>query len=298
MAQGLRFPEGPIAMEDGSVVLVEIARGRLSRVTPDGVIEGIAELGGGPNGAAIGPDGACYVCNNGGFEWIQAGDFLIPGDQPKNYSGGRIERVDLATGEVDVLYTECSGHRLKGPNDIVFDADGGFWFTDHGKVHDRVRDQGGVYYAKTDGSSITEVIFPLEAPNGIGLSPDEDWLYVAETPTARLWRFKISHPGEIEPVGPFVGECVVGLEGHQMFDSLAVDGEGNICVATLVNGGISEISPDGNQVRHIPFGDPLVTNICFGGADLKKAYVCLSATGQLVELEWDRPGLPLNFLDK
>jgi gluconolactonase len=298
MAQGLRFPEGPIAMEDGSVVLVEIARGRLSRVTPDGVIEGIAELGGGPNGAAIGPDGACYVCNNGGFEWIQAGDFLIPGDQPKNYSGGRIERVDLATGEVDVLYAECSGHRLKGPNDIVFDADGGFWFTDHGKVHDRVRDQGGVYYAKTDGSSITEVIFPLEAPNGIGLSPEEDWLYVAETPTARLWRFKISHPGEIEPVGPFVGECVVGLEGHQMFDSLAVDGEGNICVATLVNGGISEISPDGNQVRHIPFGDPLVTNICFGGADLKKAYVCLSAMGQLVELEWDRPGLPLNFLNK
>jgi len=66
IAEGLRFPEGPIAMADGSVLLVEIARGTLSRVR-DGRVEVVADLGGGPNGAAIGPDGACYVCNNGGF---------------------------------------------------------------------------------------------------------------------------------------------------------------------------------------------------------------------------------------
>lgn len=285
-------------MDDGSVVLVEIARGTLSRVTTGGAIEVIADLGGGPNGAAIGPDGACYVCNNGGFEWIEVGEFLIPGDRPQGYSGGRIERVDLKTGEVSTLYTECDGNPLNGPNDIVFDAQGGFWFTDHGKAYGRLRDRGVVYYAKADGTEIKQVIFPLEAPNGIGLSPDEDWLYVAETPTARLWRFKITSPGEIEPVGPFVGKCIAGLGGHHMFDSLAVDGDGNICVATLVNGGITEISPDGSAVRHIPFGDPLVTNICFGGRDLKTAYVCLSATGQLLELEWDRPGLALNFLNK
>ena len=69
IASGLRFPEGPIAMADGSVVLVEIARGTLSRVTPAGKVEVIAELGGGPNGAALGPDGKVYVCNNGGFNW-------------------------------------------------------------------------------------------------------------------------------------------------------------------------------------------------------------------------------------
>ena len=61
----LRFPEGPIAMPDGSVLVVEIERGTLSRVTPDGEIEVIAEPGGGPNGAAIGPDGRCYLCDNG-----------------------------------------------------------------------------------------------------------------------------------------------------------------------------------------------------------------------------------------
>ncbi len=91
LATGLRFPEGPIAMADGSVLLVEIARGTLSRVA-DGEVSVVAELGGGPNGAAIGPDGACYVCNNGGFRWIETRNRIFPGDEPENYSGGRIEK--------------------------------------------------------------------------------------------------------------------------------------------------------------------------------------------------------------
>ena len=142
----LQFPEGPIAMPDGSIIVVEIARGTLSRVDPNGSIDVIADLGGGPNGAAIGPDGACYICNNGGFIWHKSGSgLLFPGHQPKNYSGGRIERVDLTTGEVSVVYTECEDHELRGPNDIVFDAQGGFWFTDHGKTRGRERDRTGVY---------------------------------------------------------------------------------------------------------------------------------------------------------
>jgi len=112
IAQGLRFPEGPIAMPDGSVLLVEIERGTLSRVTPDGRVEVVATPGGGPNGAAIGPDGKVYLCNNGGFEWheLKTGG-KRPGHQPADYSGGRIERVDLKTGQVEVLYT----HGPNGP---------------------------------------------------------------------------------------------------------------------------------------------------------------------------------------
>jgi len=116
----LEFPEGPIAMDDGSVVLVEIARGTLSRVFPDGKISVIAELGGGPNGAAMGPDGKCYICNNGGFIWHRRNGLIFPGMQPDDYNGGRIERVDLDSGEVEVLYRDCDGVPLKGPNDIVF----------------------------------------------------------------------------------------------------------------------------------------------------------------------------------
>ena len=189
LATGLQFPEGPIAMADGTVLVVEIARGTLSRVLSDGHVEVVAETGGGPNGAAMGPDGACYVCNNGGFEWVERRGRIYPGEQAADYAGGRIERVELDTGKVEVLYTHANGVPLRGPNDLVFDAAGGFWFTDHGKTRPRARDRTGVFYAKADGSHVEEVIFPLEAPNGIGLSPNEDELYVAETPTGRLWAF-------------------------------------------------------------------------------------------------------------
>ena len=291
---GLQFPEGPIAMPDGSIIVVEIQRGTVSRVSPGGSIEVIATPGGGPNGAAIGPDGACYICNNGGFEWHERNNLVFPGDQPNDYSGGRIERVDLSSGEVNVLYTECNGNPLRGPNDIVFDRQGGFWFTDHGKNRPRDKDRTGVYYATIDGQHIREVIFPMEAPNGIGLSPAEDQLYVAETPTGRLWSFDISEPGVIDGARRMLAQ----IPDYHMFDSLAVDAEGNICVATLITGGITVHSPDGERAQLIEMPDILTTNICFGGEDLKTAYITLSSTGSLVSIPWHCAGLPLNFLNK
>lgn len=180
ITSGLKFPEGPIAMPDGSVILVEIARETLTRVMPDGKQHVIAKLGGGPNGAAMGPNGKIYVCNNGGFNWIERPDGrLFPGTQPADYKGGSIQVVDPETGKFETLYDSCDGRRLNGPNDIVFDRDGGFWFTDLGKTRDRESDRGAVYYAKADGSKIEEKVFPLERPNGCGLSPDEKTLYVA-----------------------------------------------------------------------------------------------------------------------
>ena len=301
LAEGLRFPEGPIAMPDGSLIFVEIARGTLSRVK-DGVISVIAKLGGGPNGAAIGPDGRCYVCNNGGFKWIELPDGrLLPGEEPENYSSGRIEAVDLETGSVEVLYTNCNGQPLRGPNDLVFDREGGFWFTDHGKTRARERDRTGVYYAKADGSDIREVIFPLEGPNGIGLSPDEHELYIAETPTGRLWAYELSAPGTLKGGRgdkPDGGRLVPGRGGYYLFDSLAVDAEGRVCIATIIDGGITILDPRGGPPEHVPMPDILTTNICFGGADLRTAFITLSATGRLVSVPWAAPGLPLNFLNK
>jgi gluconolactonase len=304
IASGLMFPEGPVALPDGSVLVVEIVAGRLSRVAPDGTVSVVANTGGGPNGAAIGPDGKCYVCNNGGFEFTERNGKISPGAIAKDYTTGRIERVDIDTGEVEVLYADCDGEPLKGPNDIVFDASGGFWFTDHGKHHSRSRDLTGIFYAQPDGSKITEMVFPMDGPNGIGLSPDEKTLYVAETPTGRLWSFDLAGPGEFaaggkqKVGGPVRGNLVVGVPGHQLFDSLAVDSAGNICVATLANGGITVVSPDGSEVEHIPFPDRGTTNICFGGPDLKTAYITLGTTGRLVSVDWPRPGLALNFLNK
>lgn len=297
IATGLQFPEGPIAMPDGSILLVEIRRGTLSRVTPDGKITVVADCGGGPNGAAIGPDGACYVCNNGGFEWHDMGGIVVPGNQPADYSGGRIQRVDLTTGAVTDLYTSCDGHPLRGPNDLVFDREGGFWFTDHGKMRTRDRDRTGLYYARIDGSSITEAVFPLDAPNGIGLSPDGAKLYAAETFTGRVWSWDVLAPGTLAQAmgfGPGGGSLLCGLPGFQLLDSLAVDGAGNVCVATLVNGGITTIAPSGDIIDFLATGDPLTTNICFGGPDLRTAYITCSGTGRLVAVDWPRPGLRLH----
>jgi gluconolactonase len=296
LAEGLQFPEGPVAMPDGSVLLVEIAAGTLTRVMPDGTKTVVAHTGGGPNGAALGPDGKCYIANNGGFEWHREGGTLRPLVQARDYAGGRIERVDLATGAVEVLYRACGEVPLKGPNDLVFDAHGGFYFTDLGKRRVRDMDIGTVYYAKADGSFITEVAHPLMTPNGIGLSPDGNTLYVAETEAARLWAFPIEAPGVVrkEPwPSPHGGRIVAGMGGYQRFDSLAVQADGRVCVATLVNGGITVIAPDG-QAEHHPMPDPMTTNICFGGPDLKTAYITLSWTGRLVAVDWPAPGLCLH----
>lgn len=159
VATGLSFPEGPVSMPDGSVIIVEIAAGCVSRIAPDRRRQVIATPGGSPNGAAIGPDGHLYICNSGGFAWAQRDGFLWPMPDAPDYSGGRIERVNIATGRVEEVYRSCNGHPLTGPNDLVFDHHGGFYFTDHGKRRARELDCGGLYYAKADGSSIHELVF-------------------------------------------------------------------------------------------------------------------------------------------
>jgi gluconolactonase len=297
VTQGLKFPEGPISMPDGSVLVVEIEGARLIRVAANGGKTVVAELGGGPNGAAIGPDGKCYVCNNGGFNWIHAEDgHARPHGRADHYTGGSIQRIDLATGAVETLYTECDGVPITGPNDIVFDRRGGFWFTDHGKSYGRLMDRGAVFYAAQDGGFIKEVAFPVITPNGVGLSPDGGTLYVSETETGRLWSYPVIGPGELgkEPwPSPNGGKFIGSHNAFARFDSMAVEANGNICVATLVKGGITVFSPSGEILEFHEAPEGYCTNICFGGGDMRTAYITLSGYGTLLEVKWPRPGLRL-----
>ena len=222
LAEGLGFPEGPVAMGDGSVIFVEIRAGRLSRVDRQGSLSVVAEVGGGPNGAAVGPDGAVYVCNNGGFS-------------RRNRAVPSIQRVDLSTGDARTVYTGLDDRPLKSPNDLVFDSVGNFWFTDFA--------DGAIYYATPDGGSLTLALEGLNGPNGIGLSPGGDVLYWAETYTRQVHRRRLSAPGVMVDSPPFDVQSlmrgltldrwtvVAGLPGVEELDSLAVEAGGRCASA-------------------------------------------------------------------
>jgi gluconolactonase len=295
LARGLRFPEGPVVLPDGSLVVCQIAAGVVSRVEPDGTVTDIAGGLPGPNGAALGPDGALYLCDNGGnFDFLDLGSVLVPGPlTPTSWKGGSIRRIDLDTGEVTTLYTECDGRPLLAPNDLVIDAHGGMWFTDYGRTYLRIADRTGVHYATLDGSEIREVIAPLDSPNGIGLSPEGDRVYVAETHLGRLLAWDVSGPGRAATSqGLNAGGQVLCHPGSgKLFDSLGVDHAGRVCVGTLGTGGITVVSRDGSRQGFVPLPDPLVTNICFDPNDPTVAYVTMSGTGVLAAIDWPAPGV-------
>jgi gluconolactonase len=296
VTEGLEFPEGPIAMADGSVILTEIKGQRLTRVRPDGRKEKVCDVPGGPNGAAIGPDGAIWITNNGGsFEWLDNQGLTIPGPTPASHKGGSLDRFDFKTGKLETVYEACEGRRLIGPNDLVFDRQGGVWFTDHGCSTPEGRKFGALYYAKTDGSHISRQRDHIISPNGVGLSPDETVVYAADTNLGRLWAFDIAEPGVLGPPPGFApGRVICNLPGYQLLDSLAVEAGGKVCVATIINGGITAFDPDGTT-EHFAFPDLICTNICFGGADMRDAWITASSTGKLFKARWPRPGLKLNF---
>ncbi len=334
ITSGLGYPEGPVYEPDGSILLVEIRGERLARVKPDGSVETVAEIKGGPNGAAFGPDGKVYIANSGGFDWLDVPlgkqTISIGMTQPASYEGGRIERVDIKTGHVETLHRSCSmgcdnsgfGARepkpvnfpkpvgMRGPDDLVFDRSGGYWISDFGKQRPRDADVTGIFYVATD-DTITEAIFPLAAPNGIVLSPAEDRIYVALTYSRQVLYWELQGPGKIKPNpatmdGSFL--LTAKLPGQAILDSMAVDEDGNIYVATMLpegytplsNGGITVISPDGKNVDFMEINiqdefAPLPSNLCFGGADRKTMYVTCGASGLLVKAQVHVPGLALNF---
>ena len=291
IARDLQFPEGPVAMPDGSVILGEIKGGLITRVDADGSKEIVADCGGGPSGLALGPDGAMYICNCGS-----------PGDA---YTGGRIDRLDLTTGTVEPLYESFEGRRLSAPNDIVFDKHGGFYFTDYGLVTPTGHERGALYYASNDGASIVKLRdthfgpVGIGAPNGIGITPDGLNLLFVETFTARLFSSRIVSPGVLD-AEQTVDDCFLYAgNGVEWFDGLDVDANGNVCVATLRSGCISVVAPDGSSAGLVGLPgsvwETLPTNLCFGGPDRSTVFITLSRSGTLMKASW--PDLTISSHD-
>lgn len=298
VADGLAAPEGPVAMADGSVLVCEMLEGQVSRVTSDGKVTVVAQVGGAPNGAAIGPDGACYITNNGGFnsERVNGKLEMRPG-LPPGYKSGSIQRIDLKSGLTSTLYTQVSGAPLRAPNDLVFDESGGMYFSDFGKMlpDDRL-DFGAVYWARPDGSEIRRLISSLLTPNGIALAPDGRTLYVALTEKRQILAYEVVSPGvlALDSGGPRK-RVIASIGGDVAFDSMKVERNGNLVVGTLQIGCLTVLSPAGAVLDQVFLPDKSVTNLAFGGRAMRAAYVTLTATGRLAAVAWPRQGLKLKF---
>ncbi|MGC3979649.1 MAG: SMP-30/gluconolactonase/LRE family protein [Steroidobacteraceae bacterium] len=298
VAEGLQAPEAPKPQTDGSILVCEMARGTLSRVTK-GNIEVIAELGGAPNGVAIGPDGAAYVCNNGGFKFARQGALIMPSGPLDKPGIASLQRVDLRTGQHRDLYLKLGDQPLRAPNDLVFDHSGGFWFTDPGAVVAGQAQSGSINWAKADGSQI-KFVCGLPQVNGIALSANGKTLFVATTRSPQIHAFTIVAPGEL--LKDAKGTAISRIHAHGMdntgFDSLALDSQGYLAVGTLNfadtgTGCITVIAPDGRSER-VDFPEKFVTSIGFGGKDRRTAFITLTTSGKLVSMEWPRAGLALN----
>lgn len=281
VATGLGFPEGAIAFDDGSTLVPEMDGSTLARVAPDGTMERI-HCGGSANGIALGPDGAVYVDNNGGFAFGTDDDGIrsITGGAEGN-EGGFIQRVDLDTREVTTVFTDAGGARLGGLNDIVFDATGSCYVVDTGR--------GQIHYADPIAGTIRTIADDLVIPNGLGLSPDGTRMYVSETFVGNIDVWDVVAPGELANRSILFNDG-----GEHGWDGLAVDGAGNVCVANLRASGVSVISPEGEEIARFvtPEHDPWITNVCFGG---DTAYVTSAGRGVLYAVRWPWGGLRLHF---
>jgi gluconolactonase len=279
IAEGLVFPEGPAFDRAGKLYAVELRAGRVSRIAPGGRPEVFALTGGSPNGAAFGPDGALYVCN--------AGERDAQTGRPDGRSG-RLERI-TPEGKVEVIGRADDKGPMHSPNDLVFDAHGGFYYTDPawGGVVGQWT-PGHVGYRSRDGK-LRRLHTGFSFPNGIGITPDGNTLVVAESIGGRLHAFEIRETGVLGPPREYsaLGSDVVP-------DGFAFDSAGFALVAGHGNGKLFVVPPQGGApVGTLAFEDPGVTNVCFGGADLRTLFVTEAGLGRIVALDWERPGLVL-----
>lgn len=299
VTEGLAFPEGPVPLADGTVLVSEMAAGRISRIGADGSHAVVAEVGGGPNGLALLPDGSLAVCQGGGSGWsVRPWPYDGPGSVPLFLPTGpspsaqpvAVLRV-AATGEVTTLHTaDERGEPLRKPSDLAVDRHGGLYLTDFGGLQGRTRALAGVLYAPP-GGPLREIVFPVELANGICLAPDESELYVTETRTRRVWGFELLEPGVIGAWRSVATIPAGGPIGFGSADGCCTDADGNVVVATIGRGGVTIVSREGTIVAEAPLDDPMPTNVAFGGPSRRTIYVTCGSSGRLLALDgWPVPG--------
>jgi gluconolactonase len=260
VAEGLKFPEGPIAMRDGALLFVEIERRTVSRLTPAGKVEVAAQLDGGPNGLAVGPDGAGFT------------------------AGGKIQRLDVKSGRVTTVYDSVEGRPIVAADDLVFDRHGGMWISDIAVKPG----EGAILYAPAPGKPLVVARGGLNGPNGIGVSPDGRLLHVSMG--QNLHAFDIDGPGKLSTRSYPKDGLQAPLWQGSYADSLKLQADGKVCVCSLLRpGGIGVVDRAGHT-EFLGFPDRWVCNLAFGGGDMRDAWIMLSGLGQIAKVRWPAPG--------
>jgi gluconolactonase len=259
IGSGLGWPEGPTALPDGRIVLVESYRSQLTAVDQDGRAKRYAYVAGAPNSCVLGSDGLLYVCQNGGTTgpW-RAAEMTTPS----------IQRVSEG-GKPEILLTEVAGIALNGPNDLVFAADGRLIFSDPGTYNPANPDPSYIFAIAPDGRASIAVGFPEPAfPNGVAIEADGSIVW-AESYTGHVKRQRPD--GGIEDLGRLPG-------GNPIPDGLKVGADGRLYVTDIAADGIHILKPDGTAEGFIGCGKA-TTNCVFAGETLWVTNAGVLATG-------------------
>jgi gluconolactonase len=276
LAENLGFPEGPVVMPDGSIVLCDGNTGELLRYAGE-AISTFASTGGSPWGALLGTDGAVYVTQGGN----------VPGSGDTSAVSG-IQRV-WPDGRVELICSEVAGRTLYGPNDLAFGADGRLYFTESGVEQDfrfDVRAPGALYAIDASGQGELLLERPDVYPNGIAFDAQQR-LYWTESAAHRICRLE---------GGEAVTFCQ--LSDDHVPDGMAIAADGRLFVCTTTSLGVTVVSPDGEVLEEIKLGEH-ATNCIFDGTDLyvtatKVADIEASQrTGTFWRVQADTTGLPL-----
>ena len=229
------------------------------------------------NGLKMADDGTLYACEMGGRRLVRYED-----------------------GEPVPIVEAYRGRRLNSPNDLAFDTEGRIWFTDphYGsdwEADDKVLElhHRSIYRVDPDDpDTLTRMTTDTTNPNGLLVSPDDEYLYVAQSDYEGARELR-AYPIEGDSVGP--AEVLHTFHPHRGIDGMCLDEDGNIvATAGSDDGGpgpmIYVFAPSGRVLGTHPTPDPRPTNCCFGGDDLSDLYVT-GFHGCLYRAETDRTGL-------